>query len=785
MTINIASIAPSFGQPAEAWLSRGGIATNGAHYGLPGDAIEWGSQGCPLLPRAIREQHSNLPLPYEFSRTFGTSLAVNQLDSEAMRQFGIAKISEETRIVLRNFLYGLPSLQEWGAIPAGIPLLWVEALPIAGRTRSAVVKAFHGAGRDGYFNQELLASQFLAYPSVGKWALNDLACVIESAELTPADSAQSGEGVDSSRPPDSGELVDTDLVNVAALQLIEHISPLSRHFNAFARWAMAETRAQTVGDALAELLSSSTENEEWSAIASVRLTDLAAPARHPYAVLDDWSQQLDPRWRAVLWGRIAKIDSNPTLQELAESFDLSRERVRQIERRTRQQLDSFVAKNEALPLRWRAKTLRQKLGIAKPENMVEHLLTAPPGQKDYRTVLLEMAGPYDREDGWLILQSARDSDPSPAILDQIDEVGRIDGDLACLQLTEWGLDASLHEDWLTRDGSLCLFNGQLVRWGDSIPDRMAFALADLGHPATIDELMSHIGESTSRSSVVNALGIDERLVRVNQTHWALTSWELHEYTGVAYSIASLLEEAGGSVSVDEMIQWMYETFGVPESTTRAYFYSPMFIVEGALLRLRTGADEPYRCDPAAILRTPGVFNLEPGRLGRLLKVDSNMLRGSGTMLTHAAGAILQVEVNQNITFSNQHGDTVIVTFPESSIIGPSLGSVRRIAERLSAKAGDYLTVVLDRPSLSLMAQVTDLSGDVRSWETVGKMTGIAASVNLDSLANALGCRPGEVRGLLRARGDDALLEALPRSTSSTSLLAELAALETEIDNGRE
>ena len=783
MAMSNFSTVPSFGQPAEAWLSRGGIAINGVHYGRPDDAIEWGVQGCPLLPRAIREQHSHLPLPRELSRTFSTSLTVDQLDCEIMRRFDVARISEETRIALRNFLCGLPSLQGWVAIPAGIPLLWLEELPITARTRGAVLKAFHGSGRDGYFDQALLASQLLAYESVGKSTLNELACVIESAELPQANAEQSGSHQKSTTSPDSSELADQ--VNVAALKFIEHISPIARHFNAFARWAMAETRAQTVGDALAELLSSSIENEEWSAIASVRLSDLAAPARHPYAVLDAWVQQLDSRWRAVLWGRIAKLDSNPTLQKLAESFDLSRERVRQIERRTRQQLDSFVAENEALPIRWRAKTLRQMLGIAKPENMVEHLLAAPPGYRDYRTVLLEMAGPYDREHGWLILRSARDTDPSPAILNQIDEVGRIDGDLARVQLSEWGLDASLHEDWLTRDGALCLFNGQLVRWGDSIPDRMAFAVADLGRPATIDDLMSHVGERSVRSSVANALGNDERLVRVNQTHWALMSWDLPEYTGVAYSIGSLLEEAGGSVSVDEMIQWMYETFGVPESTTRVYFYSPMFIVEGALLRLRTDADEPYQCDPDAILRTPGVFNLGPGRLGRLLKVDSNMLRGSGTMLTHAAGAILQVEVNQNITFSNQHGDTVTVTFPESSIVGPSLGSVRRIAERLSAKAGDYLTLVLDRSGLSLMAQLTDLSGRVPSWETVGRMTGIIAPVNLDSLASALGCRPGEVRGLLRARGDDALLEALPQSTSSTSLLAELAALETQIDNGRE
>ena len=79
--------------------------------------------------------------------------------------------------------------------------------------------------------------------------------------------------------------------------------------------------------------------------------------------------------------------------------------------------------------------------------------------------------------------------------------------LAYSQLASWGLDVSLHEAWLTRDGSVRLFNGQLVRWGASIPDRLVFALSDLGRPATIDEMIRHVGETRARVSVGQCVGI--------------------------------------------------------------------------------------------------------------------------------------------------------------------------------------------------------------------------------------------------------------------------------------
>ena len=236
--------------------------------------------------------------------------------------------------------------------------------------------------------------------------------------------------------------------------------------------------------------------------------------------------------------------------------------------------------------------------MAAPEETVDHLLAAPEGTVDYRAIILELAGPYRRDDdGWLIDRSAEETDPTTAILTELDEVGRVDETLARQELLKWGLVEPLHKAWLLRSPQIREFNGQIVKWGTAIPDRLAFALADLGRTATLDELMEHVGEKTTRNSAINSLGSDPRIIRSSPNEWALASWGVPEYTGSAHSIRTLLEEEGGSCEMERLVLKMYRAFGVSENTTRAYFYAPMFVAEGERLRLRNHSQEPYQCDP--------------------------------------------------------------------------------------------------------------------------------------------------------------------------------------------
>ena len=114
-------------------------------------------------------------------------------------------------------------------------------------------------------------------------------------------------------------------------------------------------------------------------------------------------------------------------------------------------------------------------------------------------------------------------------------------------------------------------------------------------------------------------------------------------------------------------------------------------------------------------------------------------------------------------------------------MGPSIGSVRRIVERLSAEEGDYLTLVLDRSEMTVSACLTDLKGQSPGWDVIGRLTGIATPADLDGLAKALSCNAGEVRSVLRARGDADVLDFLPTSETSAGLDDALAALEDHIE----
>ena len=252
-----------------AWVSDGGVAANGIKYASSGHAVAWGNKGCPLLPRDVREHHRGDQLPHDLQRVFGASLTVDQLDSGVLERLSIDTVWQPPPREFRDFLYSMPIPAVQVAIPAGIPLAWIEALPITGRTRSAVGKAFRETGVDGFLKVPMLARQFLDIRSVGVTVLNELTCVIESAELGWTDEDPTVDLDDTALQQEAVE--HERLIDSAALQTIEGMSSFNRHLFEFARWAMAETDAQTFGEAIAELISAGEANEAWKPVALARI----------------------------------------------------------------------------------------------------------------------------------------------------------------------------------------------------------------------------------------------------------------------------------------------------------------------------------------------------------------------------------------------------------------------------------------------------------------------------------------------------------------------------------
>ena len=470
-----------------------------------------------------------------------------------------------------------------------------------------------------------------------------------------------------------------------------------------------------------------------------------------------------------------------------------------MEKKLRTKLTEIVGGKKGESVRWRANTVRQMIGVASPpvdqidsatgeihqalSAQIENVLSPLPGQTDFREVVLRLAGPYELINGWLVLKSAVASDPTRRIREMTDEVGYIDHDQATKELNKWGLNTSLHEEWLVRDGKIRKFNGRLVRWDGSIGDKLVIALADVGRPATIEALLEYIQEDRAKTSAANALSIDPRAVRISRKEWALASWGLSEYSSIAMSIRHVLKSQEHPTSIEDVVTRLRKDLGLRESSIRVYCQAPMFILENGAIRLRRD-DEPYIYDNVSLQNAKGVFALGSHRVSLLFEVDGELLRGSGRSLAQAAGLLLGVALNRPLTFNNQDGLSVTLTYPETSISGPSVGSLRPFAEASGARLGDLLTLTLDKSDMSVTAVATDLAHHESGWHLVSRLTGINADEGLEGLAGTLQCEIGEVRSLLKIRGDEVVKDALPKRPVSSELDRALASLGAQLQQTR-
>ena len=318
-----------------------------------------------------------------------------------------------------------------------------------------------------------------------------------------------------------------------------------------------------------------------------------------------------------------------------------------------------------------------------------------------------------------------------------------------------------------------------MRWDGPISDKLAFVLDELGEPATAADLLSLAEEDRAVKSTKNALAQDDRFVRADRTRWALASWGLPEYEGIAATIGRLLEEAGQPMRVSDVVDRLTADFGIAANSARIYCNAAMFVVEDGLIRLR-GEREPYSYKDPDVASALGVFALGEVCVGLLYEADHDVLRGSGRHLPHAAGAILRVRVNDRLHFTGPANTAVTVTFPGTSQQGPTLGSTRALAEAARATRGDMMTLVLDAGEMTVRATVTDVKEHRPGWALIARLTGINEDSGIEGLSRALQCTPGEVRATLRNRGDLVVLDSMPRRRLSPDLDRALAKLEAEV-----
>jgi hypothetical protein len=294
-----------------------------------------------------------------------------------------------------------------------------------------------------------------------------------------------------------------------------------------------------------------------------------------------------------------------------------------------------------------------------------------------------------------------------------------------------GLTSAALDEWLSQ-APLKQLGEDLVLWTGTVADKAEVVLSVLGRPATTEEVNDVIGESHNVRSLRNRLLGDPRFLRTDRSRVGLREWGLEEYSGIVEEIEEELERSGEtSLPLPELSEILAARFQVRSTSVLSYASVPRFVIEMDRVRLRR-PDEPY-IPGRTLWQEPGAFQLDADRCSYRWRVDAELLRGSGRSLPPGVGAWLGVLPTMRRSFEFADGDTLLVSWPDSALFGPSVGSLRRQALVAEATEGDYLRVVFNRVTDVAVGEVVR-QADLRSlegWRRGAVLVGIAATEECD------------------------------------------------------
>ncbi|GAA4202248.1 hypothetical protein GCM10022252_58170 [Streptosporangium oxazolinicum] len=497
-------------------------------------------------------------------------------------------------------------------------------------------------------------------------------------------------------------------------------------------------------------------------VASIRPS---RPDRPLPELIDEVFATLDERQRAIARDRLY-ASQRATLDDLAQRFSVTRERIRQIERDLRDHVEAWLAKEDAAPLIAHVSWLRGRLGSAVP---ADDLAAAVPwhrtdlttlGIPSWRFVRTLLTG-YEQVDGWLVAGGA----------DELREKTRqlfTDGprplDEAVTLASQLGIREDVAERWLIAVPQLRVLENHVVPWPRSVNDKAEAVLAVAGGPLTPEEIQERIGEDYSLVGIRNQLTADDRFLRVDRNKYGLSRWGGEQYLGIREMIVREIERSNGEASVNTIVTNLTGRYDVSESSVRAYAGGPGFErTQRGWIRV-AGAEQADYQPRRDVSETRRCFRSRDGRWWHRVDVNAEHLRGSGSPLPTGFAAHLGMAPGGQLTAATPSGDVVISWHNQ-----PTMGSIRPVLIAANASEGDhvFLTVSDGGELLTryLPAASPTLPALNRALHLIGYTAPVASEAEGIRLIGARiglpeGCTREEVIARLRDRGDREILAFL-------------------------
>jgi hypothetical protein len=638
------------------------------HFVVPA----WGEDPGPLLPGIVRGLLVSEPAPECITAWLGRTVMCSELDghvwttsTSALNPVCLREVADLVGPLLQPIAQFRPFPPVRGLGPM------VARLPLRTRTMNALLH--EGLLEPGGTLESRTLAELTDIRNFGTISLLDLLCVVEAAL--------------SSITSDAIEENPTALLDLGAMKII-------------AAWAVGEHAAETAG-AVLELSNAPRPQDvedAWQRILHFPLRNLAGELAQNYSppqIVAEFLNSLDDLEKGLLRDRILSIDSPATLDVVGRRHGLSRERVRQIEVRLKVRLTTLAGSSVGRL----ATRLAERLGTAVPV-LSQDVTAFADIVHEYsdpalsRLLLLYLGGPYRSDDGWILMLPSRESldETRRSLPDAADQMGLVSETAVTDVLDRAGIRREWHDAWITRLGCLRRVGDKYLRWDGTTLDRLERLLRLRGKPATAEELLADLDETLNARGIKYRLMDDPRFVRINkQSQFALPEWGFDEYTGITDEIAHEIQRCGGIADGEHLVRIISSTYGVAETSVRAYLAAPMFIrSSGGAIRMRDDDDEEFPVDTDLSSAPDSCFT--PDGWSLRVPVDSETLRGSGKSISTAFAAHIGVLPRGKVNIPGPES-VITVSWPRSSITGPSVGSLRAEALALGAVTGDLLFLV--------------------------------------------------------------------------------------------
>ena len=729
----------------------------------------WGRPPTPLLPKTLVAELGHIAAPSSLRDALGLQSTLNVLSGDLWEQ--IDSVSDNCLKDIVELVRPLLSSLSHLSIRSGEPLKRpVQDLPFSTRTRNTVSEHL-----ERFTARRLTFGDVLSVPSVGARCAIEFACVVEAAM-------------------DHAQFSTTSNTTIEQPRLKASATPqeIKSAFQTLAAYAAGERNLDT----LAEVLPTPQDywppeiKHLWRALAQVPTREIAGDLIKRYSVPELMSRALAPlddRLREILAERVFVTERAVTLEVLGERFGITRERVRQIEKKAVAHLDR-LRNSEFRPVIRRAHAVRAKLGVGVPADdqaIAETLTWATTDIETNsnvtpsfaRALLLWLAGPYKKRQDWLLAERHLKKLTLEAVLDRRDERGMVATTAVNEVLAQFGFKERFHEAWLVVLRNFLAVEGGHIYFKGSILDKVRALLRYHGRPLTVEEMLEHIGSDSVRS-VRQRLTDDPGFWRVNkQSEFVIAGTPGYdEYTGITDEIVQEIGACGGEAPFDHLVEKLTRVYGVKETSVVAYINTPMFTKdENGIVRVR---DADISIDVSTdITKTAACYQSHDGTWYWRVLVDKDVARGSGRLVPNAFAQELGCNIGDKIEVDTTNGPLTF-SWPLASTTGASIGSLRSALASCQAEIGDFLFVRATKPKmtferlskeilesslsdlgrLSLLVGCGEVDDDSDALERIATVLGNAKTSEQERLL--------ESRRILNARGETELAELIPAPTLS-------------------